>query len=444
MNDGNKKLTKIKTGVLNRGLSLAKLTFSTGSNAATFKLIQSIKPKDPQSDVQWKLFLNKQLKSLSTELGNLKGSLMKAGQMLSMYGEHFFPPEANQFLKTLQMQSTPLEFSVIEKQLQNELPSNLIKTLQIDPEAIGTASLGQVHKAKMLHSNQVIALKIQYPGVKNAIDSDLKALKTLLKILKWLPKELNTDPLFSEVKNMLIQETDYVQEAQATLEYRQKLSGISDYIVPQVFSEYSTDKIIATSYEKGLKPDDNLVRQLPQNRKNKIGHIYLDLYFKELFLWGIVQTDPHLGNYKIRLNPAGDDQLILLDFGATRKYPDNFLKNYKKLILSSLDKRRADLIQAALELKFLDKNDPPDLVDLFVNFCELTVEPFSGGEYDFKNSDLPQRLAQIVFKIIQDFPLRSPPQEVIFLDRKTSGVFTFLKVIEAKLDASGLLRSYLA
>lgn len=438
----DKKLNKIKSSVFRRGLTLAKMTLNTSASLASHG-VTNLFSSDEKKAENWKELLKGQAQLFSQELGELKGSLMKAGQMLSMYGEHFLPPEANDLLKSLQAESPSLAWPVIKKELQKVLPPEKLAQLEIDPDPIGSASLGQVHRAKIVATGEMIALKIQYPGVEKAIDSDLRALKSIFNLMKFLPRGKLTDHIFAEVRDMLVQEMNYELEAQETETYRERLKGDRRFIVPKVYREFCGPRIIATSYEKGFKPDEALVRNLSQERRNRLSMAFLELYFKELFEWGIVQTDPHLGNYRIRISPTGEDQLILLDFGAVRKYPTDFLQPYHRMVSASYFNDAEALKSSALELRFITENDSPDLRRLFDDFCFMTVEPFLNGVYDWGASDLPQRLTKKVFQMIQKFELRPPPREILFLDRKTGGVFIFLKVLGAKIQARELLLKYL-
>lgn len=438
----DKKLNKIKTGLFSRGLRIAKLTLDTGASLAGTKLKSSTASADEKDGI-WKNFLVQRAGAISAELGQLKGSLLKAGQMLSMYGEHFLPPEANEFLKSLQSQSHSLEYSEIEKVLIQELGHEKLATLQIEKDPIGAASLGQVHRAKILSTGEYVALKVQYPGVAGAIDSDLRALKSIFSLGQILPKGERTDQMFAEVRTMLQQELDYEIEKKETQAYSKRLENDDRFVVPKVYEQYCTSKVMTTSFERGLPPDDTLIKNLDQNRRNQLGLNYLDLYFKELFEWGVVQTDPHLGNYRIRLSPDGRDKLVLFDFGAVRYYPQAFLLPYRRMVKAAVQGEREALHEAALELKFLEVEDSPELKKIFEDFCMDFVEPFLHETYDWKNSDLPSRLTKKVMHIIANFPRRTPPREVVFLDRKTGGVFIFLSVLLAKVNGRELIDPYL-
>lgn len=452
-----KRLDKIKSSVLSRSLAMTKLTVNTGAKAMGHGLTQLF-TKLEDKDSRWAEFLKNQAQSLSTELGQLKGSVMKAGQMISMYGELFLPPEANEFLKTLQSQSPPLQYSEIKKIILANLGPDKMALLEIGEDPIGTASLGQVHPATIKATGEQIALKVQYPGVDKAIQSDLKAIRSLLKMMKLLPGDFQTDTLFQEVQGMLEQEVDYHREAQMTIEYGKQFGKDPRFIVPKVYLEFSGPKILATSLERGLSPDDPLVKNLSAERRNRLSMNFLDLYFQELFKEGLVQTDPHLGNYKVRLQPDGQDQLVLLDFGAVRQYDPEFLAAYKRMIRGALLRDAKELEKASLDLKFIEESDSAELKKMFEDFCLMTVEPFldpkdphlppglmnASGEYDWKKSDLPKRLTQKALQIIRGFPLRTPPREVVFLDRKTGGVFIFLNVLSAQVRARELILKYLS
>jgi predicted unusual protein kinase regulating ubiquinone biosynthesis (AarF/ABC1/UbiB family) len=449
-------LHKIKSSVFSRGLSIAKITLQTGASVAQHGVTTVLKSKEFK-EANWKKLLETQAANISTELGQLKGSLMKAGQMLSMYGEHFLPPEANEFLKSLQSDSPSLNWTAIEKRLKELLPEEKLAQLEIEKEALASASMGQVHRAKIKATGELIVLKIQYPNVDKAIDSDLRAIKTMLSTLKLIPKDFNTDSLFAEIREMLVQETDYLQEADATEEYHRRLEGDRRFVVPKVYREFSGPKILATSFERGLRADDPVIQSLAQERRNRLAVNFLDLYFKEIFEWGVVQTDPHSGNYRIRIDPQGHDQLILLDFGATRTYGEDFLGPYRKMVKGSLYNDRQVFTDAALKLGFVRETDSAELRSVFEAFCFETVEPFiehndprnslgridAQGNYDWKNTDLPQRLSKKVFQIARQFSFRTPPREIIFLDRKTGGVFIFLSILKAKMRGRDILLKYL-
>ncbi len=443
-----KSLKKLKSSLFSRALSLSKLTLRAGTQVAAYGIAKTFQDADTRIK-NWRELLINQTEMLTAELGELKGSLMKAGQQLSVYGEHFFPPEINAILKELQAQSAPLEWPPIENTLKENVPAETLARLNIEHDALSAASLGQVHRAQ--YEKQELVLKIQYPGVARAINSDLRALRTFLSVTKLLPSGPQTDQFFDEIRTMLEQETDFTQEAGRTKEFYQKLQGDSRYVVPRVIDEFSGPRVLALSYEESYRLDSPAVQQLSQERRNQLAFNFLEVYLKEIFEFKFVQTDPHLGNYGVRLAanntglPQGDqpgDQIVLYDFGAVRSYSDEFMNSYYNLIAASLTRDREAILEASFRLKFLFVEDDKDLKDLFFDFCCDMVEPFY-GVYDWKNSDLPQRLTKKLLAIKNKFSVRTPPREVIFLDRKMAGVFIVLSVLQAKIDTSRMIRGFL-
>lgn len=456
MSDVNsKKLDRIKSNIFSRTVSLAKFSINAGAGLAGQGLSKIFKT-DAEGALSWNQFVAEQAENFSKEVGELKGSIMKAGQMLSMYGEHFFPPEVNKYFKALQQDSPALKWEAIEPLIIKYLGVEKYNQLEIDREPLACASLGQVHRALVKATGESVVLKVQYPNVDLAIDSDLRAIRTFIHLLKVLPQETTLDPVFEEIKEMLIQESDYEQEAKKTEAFRQRLKDDPRFIVPKIYSEFSNKRILTSSFEKGLRIEDSLIQSLSQERRNQLANNFLDLYFHELFIWKDLQTDPHAGNYKIRIAADGRDQWILFDFGATRSYADEFLNAYHRMIKGALVNDPEMLRNAAKDLKFIYDNDEPLLVERFEEFCNETVEPFlkpndprqkgpvdTDGNYDWKTTDLPQRLSKRVLEIIKDFKWRTPPREILFLDRKTGGVFIILSLLKAKMNGRPLIMKYL-
>ncbi len=439
-----KALTSIKSGTFSRGFALARLSVSAGAKAAGHAIGNFFGEED-QKEARFRQMLLSQVESLASELGQLKGSLMKVGQMLSVFGEHVLPPEVNAVLKSLQNQSPPLEWPAIEKALKRQLKEKLA-LLEVQTAPHASASLGQVHRARIIASGQQLALKVQYPGVDQSIESDVQAMKRLLSLWKLIPRGPSLDELFKEVRSMLRKEVDYRNELQETDDYRERISGDFRFVVPQTFPEFSTGRVLATSFEEGVAVDSPEVRALSQERRNGLGRAMLELYFRELFEFARVQTDPHFGNYRIRLSekPGEVDRLVLLDFGAMREIPKAFLGPYRTMVRGSFRQDVAEVIRGSVGMGFLESTDPEELTRAFADLCMGITEPFLRNEpYDFGASDLPKRIMQRGGEIAFKFRLRPPPRELIFLDRKMAGVFTFMSVLKVKIDARSVLEPHL-
>lgn len=445
-----KSLSKIKSGLFSRTWSLAKMGYEA-SRLAKAQVQDKILGDDMSELLSPEIL--KRLDRVAGELGQLKGSLMKVGQMLSVYGEHFLPAEANRILKSLQFESPPLEWNEIHKMLKRNLKPEQLQQLEIEQEPTASASIGQVHRGKIKSSGTPVAVKIQYPGVEKAIDSDLKTLKSILTLSKFVPSTPRLDHLFDEVRDMLYQEVDYKREAEATEWFRERLSQDERYIVPCVFPDLSSQRVLVSEFQIGMPVDSPVVKSLSQERRDRLAEHYLDLYFRELFLFKKVQTDPHIGNYKIKVSPDGD-RLICFDFGAVRDVPDFYLENYIKIIQGSLRRDRNQIVEGATALGILLPGDSEKLITIYCDLCYLIVEPYArptqgvpfmepNGMYDWGKSDLPKRVARKAWELKDEFSLRSPPKESVFLDRKLGGSFTFLAILNTKLDGRSILERYI-
>jgi len=483
------RLKKIKSSVLSRGLALAKVSVSAGARVATHA-VGTIFSNESDKAESYKELLISQVEALTRELGQLKGSLMKVGQLLSMHGEHFLPPEANALLKSLQNQSPPLDWKEMEKVFKRQLTEEQLNSVEIHSKPIASASLGQVYRAVRKEDGRALAMKVQYPGVDRAIEGDLKAMRSILSFSKLIPKGPKYDELFHEVRAMLHQEVDYARELELTQDFRNLLKNDSRYIVPEPILNLSTRRILTTSFEEGFAVDSPEVLGLSQERRNSLGVAFLDLYFRELFEFGQVQTDPHFGNYRVRLGtgenagmsfsatsgtiplnqaPGATDRLVLFDFGAVRKFPESFRKPYLEMLRGAMKRDVDQVIRGASGLNFIREEDSLELKKSFADLCFLITEPFhskppsapsgdtsedsevgirsdlfeSDGSYRWGDSDLSKRVARKGTELAMAFRLRPPPREIVFLDRKMGGIFVILSVLKVCIKSRDVIERYI-
>jgi predicted unusual protein kinase regulating ubiquinone biosynthesis (AarF/ABC1/UbiB family) len=458
-------MTSLKTRPFERNLALTKMGVSAGARIAAHEFANLFRGRDARSTSDGTFYVE-QARRLADELGRLKGSVMKVGQMLSLYGQYFLPPEAVEVLAGLQDDTPPVEWRSLQPTLKRALGRSLAQ-LEIDPEPLASASLGQVHRARRKSDGRELVLKVQYPGVADAIDSDITTLSRLIGMTRLAPRGLNLDSVYAEVKEMLHREVDYLAEIEHTKRYAQLLAGDARYVVPQVFEEYSSDQVLALSYEPGASARHASVQALSQERRNALAEAALDLFLRELFEWGMVQTDPHFGNYKVRVakegsdpksgsDPRGSDpadRFVLLDFGATRLFGRGFVEGYREMLRGALARDRELTLAGAEAIGAMDPTFPRGVLDAFVELCELIVEPFRGGPgpeqragdgiYDWGASNLPRRVGDKMARAAITRHFRIPPREIVFLHRRLSGVFILLATLHAKWDARPLLLRHL-
>jgi predicted unusual protein kinase regulating ubiquinone biosynthesis (AarF/ABC1/UbiB family) len=249
----------------------------------------------------------------------------------------------------------------------------------------------------------------------------------------FLPRGARFDQVFDEIRAMFHQEVDYHKERSFHEKFRDLLAGDPRYVVPEVIEEFSTQRILSTDLASGWRIDHPQIQNLSQERRNRLGQNFLQLYLRELLEFRLMQTDPHFGNYLINEK----DQLVLLDFGAVRAVPDSLRYCYLLMLEGALNRDRVLIEQGGRRLGLLQPGDPPDLVNDYVEICFLITEPFQ-GPYDWGASDLPKRVLKAGSKIVLTHKLRAPPRELVFLDRKLGGVFVFLSTLGFNMDARDL------
>lgn len=445
----------IKTGSFERRLSLTKAGLMAGTRMAGHMTSSLFSSKEEKAEKR-KRMLSKQAQYLVAELGELKGSVVKIGQVMALYGEHFLPPEVTEALHTLEENTLPLEWPIIKETLLTELGESKLHSLEIEQSPIGTASLGQVHKAVIKETGEVICLKVQYPGVAKAIDSDLDAVAQLLKIARLVSFGPAFNDWLEEVRSMMHREVNYTLEAETTAHFSDMLKTDKRFIVPNVYFEYSTPTVLATSYEFGENISNEAVQTLPQDRKNRLAKAALTLFLEELFVWHEIQTDPNFGNYRIRISEDGLDKIVLLDFGAVQKYPKEFIDPVCQMISASYHEDLQGVIQGGVALKFMKADWPESVLGEFGKVCIAVLEPLAvnkplagpesfndQGEYCWKKSNLPTRIARRAAKSAISRYFKVPPKEFVFLNRKLVGVYTFISVLDGQFNGEDIIKPYI-
>ena len=420
----------LKATAFARSLALAKLAAQVG--------LKEFSSGDMKSRVEQALLI-------TNSLSSLKGAAMKAGQILSLDLNHYFPPEAVQILIQLQSSATAHTLEQMQSVLKKELElSKRAKLTNFSERPIGVASIGQVHRAS--YKGRDIVLKIQYPEVSDSIDSDLKILKTIaFSFCQLSGRKMNLEPLFNEFRTILNQEVDYQQEADLQKKYQMctlnlKTSKRINYRVPTIIDELSTRNVLAMSFESGLGIRDWLGTNPSNKKRTDLAHGILDLYFHEFFQWGLVQTDPNWGNFLI--DDSSDKlNLVLLDFGATRKFSKEFIESYILLLDLAADGSSEALKNHAVKFGLIDSRESTSAFKAFEEMISTAIRPFfakktNSGKFDFSNKNYSIDSQNAAKSLAEELIFSPPPYELIFLHRKLAGVYSILKGLDVQLDIS--------
>ncbi len=384
-----------------------------------------------------------QAKLIAESLSQLKGAAMKAGQLLSLDAADYFPAEAVEALSKLQGKADPVDWSIVREVLVEDLGEEKIadfKNLSIVPAA--SASIGQVHRAKL--NGRDVAIKIQYPGIADTIDADIKILKTLVQgLFKITGRQIDLDETFKEMSLVLHQEANYELERKHMKDYRELMASAHGFIVPEPIDDYCSKRVLTMTWEEGATLGDWMKTSPPLEDRNKIGRKLLDLYCKEFFEWGFVQTDPNYGNFLIR---AKSLDLVVLDFGATLRYSPEFRQGYVSLLKTVESRNPEAIVQASIDFGLISDREGPGARDLLAKLMLSSLEPFSESTqpFDFKNLEYVKNQRAIVQAFSQSLRFSAPPKKILFLHRKLGGIFSFLKKLEAEIDVSPYWRLMLA
>ncbi|HXZ47584.1 MAG TPA: AarF/ABC1/UbiB kinase family protein [Usitatibacter sp.] len=378
---------------------------------------------------------------LAARLARLRGAAMKLGQILSLQGDELLPPEFAQALAILRSQAAPMPQEQLRRVLAREYGKGWEKRFaRFDWEPIAAASIGQVHRATA-RGGRDLALKIQYPGVARSIASDVDNVAVLLRLLNLLPFDIDVSGVAQEAKRQLLQEADYEAEARFLEGYAKLVADEPSLVLPRVHWDLTTRRVMAMDFMEG-EPLES-VREEPPRKRNAIGTLLERLMFRELFEFRVMQTDPNFANY---LYQRATGRVVLLDFGATRRFEDDFVASYARITRAVIDGDRDRVAREAVRIGYAAEGDDPERLKAAVDVIFLVCEPLRHkGPYDFPASNLPMRVKELGYDLaLRHGLVRAPPPQTIFLHRKLVGSFLLLARIGARVDAQALVLECLA
>ncbi|PYF10552.1 putative unusual protein kinase regulating ubiquinone biosynthesis (AarF/ABC1/UbiB family) [Rhodobacter viridis] len=377
---------------------------------------------------------------VADKLAQMRGAAMKMGQLMSMDAGEMLPPELAQIMARLRAEAHFMPPAQLKKVLITAWGPDFLKHFKkFDVHPIAAASIGQVHRA-WTKDGRDLAIKVQYPGVRKSIDSDVDNVATLMKISGLVPKGLDISPMLDEAKRQLHEEADYEREGRYLALFGQLKSQSADFTVPALHPDLTTREVLAMSFVEGV-PIESL-ETAPQAERDRVMRLIVDLIFRELFDYRLMQTDPNFANF--RYDPA-TGRVILLDFGATREFPEDFAARYRRLLRAGLDDDMTGVRDAAREIGFLHAEMPADLEALLLDMFRMSVEPLrQPGLYDFGQNDLALRMRDESLALQSHrHHFRFPPVDSLFLQRKFGGVYLLATKLRARIDLRTLVESWL-
>ena len=424
---------KVPTSRLSRLSKMGGLASRLAGNVLLEGAKQLSQGKSPS--MQQLMMTPKNIGHVADKLSQLRGAAMKVGQMLSMDAGDLVPPELAEILAKLRSDAKAMPHRQLTQLLVQHWGRDwLAPFAQFELRPFAAASIGQVHLA-YLDTGEKLAIKIQYPGIRDSIDSDIDNVASLLKVSRLIPANVKLDTLLAEAKAQLHNEADYQFEAQKIALYQQQLGDNPHFIVPKVYPQLSNNSILCMQFVEGVAIE--AVAQYPQDVRDKVASALMELCFKELFCFQLVQSDPNFANFQYQ---ADRQKIVLLDFGATRTISDTLSQGYMQLMQGAIADDKQQMSNAAQQIGFFqDAIDPQQkqlIIDIFYQACEpLRTQ----GAYDFGASDLAKRITQAGKAMsTQQNEWHTPPTDAIFIHRKLAGMYLLAAKLNANINVHAL------
>ena len=410
-------------GRAKRALQVGSLATAVSSSYAWNALKQPFQAADEKEQERLELHLKNALKIVDGS-HELRGAFMKLIQILSMRSD-LFPTEVLDILSVVQSSVPPMDYDLIRAQVENELGKDPEQLFQrFDKKAFAAASLGQVHRAQ-LPSGAEVVVKVQYPGVAETVEQDLKNLKALLSALTLIARDVmrqnfDATELYQEMEERLREELDYVNEAKNIAIFQRLFADDDEVIIPRVYPAFSSRRVLTLEYIEGYKFQNVLAPGVDRELKDWVAVKYFEITWQQICSFGALHTDPHPGNYLITYHP----KIAILDFGSVRFFPDEIRAGYRRLTQAVLARDEKIMARCFLELGYLDPGDDPEPL---VRILYLIFEPvLEDRPYDPRDFHAVERAREVTNISLRHRIFKTPGHR-LFLVRALLGLESYVQ-----------------
>jgi predicted unusual protein kinase regulating ubiquinone biosynthesis (AarF/ABC1/UbiB family) len=366
------------------------------------------------------------------ELQSLKGPVMKLGQMLSMQSQ-VLPEEVVHELANLQMRAPAMHQTLARAQFKGgygKFPGEVFREFTAEPFA--AASLGQVHRA-VTKAGEQVAVKIQYPAIRSAIENDFKLLRSVS-----LPARLSrfaSEAVISELEEGILKETDYINEGKNIDFFREQLKPLSYVEVPKVFWELTTDRVLTMSYIAGEPLSDFLSKSKPSPQvRNEIGARLLTLFGYQLRRIHAIHADPHPGNYLI--DPSG--RIGLVDFGCVKRLSPEFVELTQAFDQPDWSESKEKSQRIARLVWGQKVANQPRVARKLLDGTKDLYDTVYGARspVDFGDTEVLRKLVRLWSESIKN---KGVNPEFVFFGRSEMGLYNVLHQLRAKFEPASVL-----
>ncbi|MDG5768268.1 AarF/ABC1/UbiB kinase family protein [Balneolales bacterium ANBcel1] len=412
-----------------RGSRIARAGLKLGTNYALHRFKSSFLDGDARQDARKKLHAAN-AKSLYDEFSQLRGTALKLAQTLSL--DHgILPEEFADIMSQAQYKVPPIGKALVRQIIKNELgdyPELIFK--HFDPNAAAAASIGQVHRAKLYDGRDVV-VKIQYPNVRASISSDLDMAKMVFKRIVQSEK---TDDYFVEVRERMMEETDYRHEGRQISTFHQRYNG-KEFAIPEYLEKYSTARVLTMTAINGEHLPEFLARNPSSQERNRYGQLLWDFFHAQINDSRTLHADAHPGNYLL----CSDGRLGVLDFGCVKVCPSDFFSDYVSLLPAQLEADPETLRGLYIRLGLIHSNgtDPDyenDFFELCRKFGELVVAPYQQDRFDFGDMEFGNMYKHLAAEAVRQ-PEPRGTHHFVYVTRAHVGLYRMLMQLQATISA---------
>jgi len=423
-----------------RLFKLAGMSMSIAKNVANNKVKGMFADEETRQQHKEELYSNIGAQITET-LGEMKGAVMKVGQIVSQVKD-LLPSEIAEALESLQKESPPMPYNLIRQQVIRSLgddPQTLFS--HFDTEPFAAASIGQVHRAITKEGVECV-VKIQYPGVKESCDSDLKQIKRLFKMagLVRISKDA-MDKIFHEIRTMLHEELDYQNEADNILFFAEHYKNHPYVQVPNLIKSLSTDTILTLTYLEGDSLTNLDESVYTQEKRNQLAYRLFETMGQQMFNLRVMHCDPHPGNFACR----PDGTLIIYDFGAVKRVSAEAINHHRQLVTDIFDGRTDTIDKCLTDIGVRPDNGSVVPESYYQEWLNITMPMFSSDTpYDFGTTDVHiksmQKVRTDALKYIGAF---QPSPESMQINRVLTGHYWTMVNLKAKVALRPLIQTIL-
>ncbi len=423
------KIDSIPTGKMQRVTKLVTTGVKVGGNYLKYYGEKVVNPSLNKDKLH-----ESNASDIYDGLKELKGSALKVAQMLSME-KNLLPQSYVDKFSLSQFSVPPLSAPLVRKTFKTyfkQYPEELFDTFS--PDSINAASIGQVHKATK--NGKDLAVKIQYPGIRESIGSDIALVKPIA--VRMFNLQGTSDEYFQEVEEKLTEETDYKLEISQSIKVIEDCEKIDNLLFPKYYPEYSSDKIITMDWMNGIHLSEFCSSNASQEQRNKVGQTLWNFYMYQIHQLKKFHADPHPGNFLVDEN----DNLVAIDFGCMKEIPNDFYVPYFEVSTKESLKDMDYFKKKLYELEILKSTDTPKELDFFTNLfhdlLSVFTQPIQAVVFDFAQPEFQTQIAVLSEKFASDKTLRKMngnrgSKHFIYVNRTFFGLYSLMADIKAKV-----------